>query len=334
MIGSTWLFRSRKHKPPEETTMAESAKPPIGVGSGAGIKDVLEEFDPSQCDEPTRQRLLEAKVAYLLDEVSGLRSLVRHLVAERLEQLPIAGHTRASFDYQWRSLPEGHAMLSNPEFKAQVPQQLCQYTDLPADWFCGKKVLDAGCGQGRWTYGFGTLGVATCVSFDISEAGVARTTEIAGAFDGRVQVLRKNILQDLELPAEFDLVWCFGVLHHTGDTYRGFQNIAKCVKPGGFLFVMIYGEPRAGYPDDYSYYHQMFDMRSRLRNMPFDDKVRAIEQKYGKEFLHGYFDAISPAINDLYRWDELVGWYQAAGFTDIKRTAPITNHCMIGRRRV
>ena len=49
--------------------------------------------------------------------------------------------------------------------------------------------------------------------------------------------------------------------------------------------------------------------------------------------LHGYFDAISPAINDLYRWDELVSWFVDAGFTDIKRTDPGTNHHMVGRRK-
>lgn len=313
--------------------MPESGKPGLGVGSGAGIKDVSEEFNPAQYDQAMRLRFLETKVAYLLDEVSGLRSLVRHLVSERVDSLPIARQTYASFEYQWRSLPEGHAMLSNVDFKAHVPQQLCQFTDLPAEWFRGKKVMDAGCGQGRWTYGFGTLGVARCVSFDISEAGVARTTEIANAFDGRVEVMQKNILKDLDLPADFDLVWCFGVLHHTGNTYAGFQNISSRVRPGGYLFVMIYGEPRPGYPDDYTYYHDMFDMRSRLRNLPFEEKVRAVEQKYGKELLHGYFDAISPDINDLYRWDELVGWLLDAGFEDIKRTAPGTNHYIVARRK-
>jgi SAM-dependent methyltransferase len=305
----------------------------VRVGSGAGIDDVSGAFDPTQHDVATRLRFLEAKVAYLLDEVSGLRSLVRHLIGERSDGLPLVRHTRASFDYQWRSLPQGHAMLSNAEFRATVPQQLCQFTDLAPEWFRGKKVMDAGCGQGRWTYGFGKLGVAKCVSFDISEAGIGRTSEIARDFDGRVEVLRRNILEDLALPADFDLVWCFGVLHHTGATYTGFENLVKHVKPGGYLFVMIYGEPRPGYPDDYTYYHEMFDMRSRLRNLPFDEKVAAIEQKYGSDLLHGYFDAISPDINDLYRWDELVGWFVDAGFTDIKRTAPGTNHYMIGQRK-
>lgn len=297
------------------------------------VRNVVEEYDPDRYDQETRIRILEAKTAYLLDEVSGLRTLVRHLVEAKAEQLPTVGQTRASFDYQWRSLPEGQAMLSNPEFRARVPRQICEFADLPPEWFRGKRVMDAGCGQGRWTYGFAQLGVDTCVSVDISEAGVARTTEIGKEFPGRVQVYRKNLLEDLGFAPDFDLVWCFGVLHHTGKTYTGFQNLVKCVKPGGYLFVMIYGEPRPGYPADFAYYHEMFEMRSRLRNLPFEDKVATLERRYGKDLLHGYFDAISPDINDLYRLDELVSWFVDAGFTDIKRTDPGTNHHLVARRR-
>ena len=290
-------------------------------------------FDASRLSKDERIRLLEAKVAFLLDEVSGLRSVVRHLAADKLDELPIMQQTRDSFDYQWRSLPEGHAMLSNPEWKAKAADQIVEYTGLARDWFRGKRVLDAGCGQGRWTYGFGTLQVGRSVSIDISPAAVERTTNVAREFGDRIEVLRKNLLQDLELEADFDLVWCFGVLHHTGDTYNGFQNVASRVKPGGYLFLMIYAEPLPDKPDAYHYYHEMFDMRSRLRNLPFEEKVARLERKYGKELLHGYFDAVSPEINDLYRWDELVSWVLRAGFEDVKRTADVPNHCLIARRK-
>ncbi len=291
------------------------------------------DVDPSKLSRDEKIRLLEAKVAFLLDEVSGLRSLARHLVAERLGQLPLFQQTQDSFDYQWRNLPAGHAMLSNPEWKQTAAEQVVGYTGLTRDWFRGRQVLDAGCGQGRWTYAFGKLEVGRCVAIDISPAAIERTGEVAREFGDRVQVRRADLVQEIGLPAEFDLVWCFGVLHHTGNTYRGFQNVARCVKPGGYLFLMIYAEPQRDRCDGYAYYHEMFEMRSRLRNLPFEEKVARLERKYGKERLHGYFDAISPEINDLYRWDELVSWVLAAGFEDVRRTADVPNHCLIARRR-
>ena len=279
-----------------------------------------------------RTSFLEVKTTFLQDEVSQLRSIMRHLVADKMDKMPIFQQTRDSFNYQWEQLPEGHAMLSSEEWKKEVTDSICSYADLPAGWFKGKKVMDAGCGLGRWTYGFGELEVGCCVSFDVSDAGVARTGEVASGIGDHFKVYKKNILEQPDFPDDFDLVWCYGVLHHTGNTYKGFQNLVKCVKPGGYLFLMLYAEPEQDNIDQYLYYHEMFDMRCKTRNLPFKEKVKMLEEKYGKKYVHGYFDAISPEINDLYRWDEIVSWFIDAGFEDIKRTVEHTNHHVIARK--
>ena len=291
-------------------------------------------YDPGQFSQDERIRFLEAKVAFLLDEVSGLRSLIRHLVAEKMDILPIFQQTKDSFDFQWDQLPEGYQLLSNDDWKDEVCDTICKFTGLPAEWFNGKRIMDAGCGQGRWTYGFGKLNAGSCEAFDISDAGIASTIETVKEFGDTFRVYKKNILESLQLPGEnFDLVWCFGVLHHTGNTYGGFQNLIKHVKPGGYLFLMLYGEPRPNDLGDYAYYHEIYDMRCRIKNLPFREKVGKLEEKYEKDYVHGYFDAISPEINDLYRWDEIVGWLKSAGFEDIKRTLPDhPNHHVIARK--
>jgi len=79
-------------------------------------------LDPARLAKDQRLALLEAKVAFLLDEVSGLRSLVRHLGADKLADLPTMQQTRDSFDYQWRSLPEG---------LPRRIEQIRSVTDLP-----------------------------------------------------------------------------------------------------------------------------------------------------------------------------------------------------------
>jgi glycosyltransferase involved in cell wall biosynthesis/SAM-dependent methyltransferase len=290
-------------------------------------------FDPYKYPQDTRIEFLEKKVGFLLDEVSELRSLMRHLIADKLEDLQIINRTARSFDYQWRELPDGRATVRDENWKATVADQICRFTDLPREWFAGRKILDAGCGGGRWTYGFGSLGASKVLAFDVSEAALRSTRAAAEPFGDRVEILQKSVVHDLDLPADFDLVWCFGVLHHTGRTYQGFHNIAKCVRPGGYLFVMLYGEPRPGYRDDYAYYHEMATLRAQLRTKPFEERARFLEERYGQALLHGYFDAVSPEINDLYRWDEILIWYLGEGFEDVHRTNEGANHYAVGRKR-
>src|SRR6266545_5892528 len=75
--------------------------------------------------------------------------------------------TLASFDYQWGELPEGDAMLSDPWFRENVDRILVEeLLCVERDWFRGRRVLDAGCGIGRWTLGFLRLGCdVTAVDF-------------------------------------------------------------------------------------------------------------------------------------------------------------------------
>ena len=51
----------------------------------------------------------------------------------------------------------------------------------------------------------------------------------------------------------------------------------------------------------------------------------------GEKHIHGYFDAISPPINDLYTFEELQGWLLGEGFENIARTVDTRNHHIIAR---
>ena len=226
--------------------------------------------------------------------------------------------TRASFDYQWSRLPPAEWSLANPEFRERVATDICSLCGLAPEWFAGRSVLDAGCGTGRFAYGFCRLG-ARVTAIDRS-AIVLRTVQTAcGPFEGFAGAIAADLLTPLPLDQQFDLVWSYGVLHHTGDTRTAFGHVARHVAPGGYLLVMLYGAPRSGQLDDYRRAVSWEAWRCRCREMSFDEKAAALGPIASPARLLEHFDTISPWINDRHSFDEVQAWFTEEGFVNLRR---------------
>jgi 2-polyprenyl-3-methyl-5-hydroxy-6-metoxy-1,4-benzoquinol methylase len=275
-------------------------------------------------------RKLRHEVDYLEIEVSRLRSLMRYVTAGTITQLPLQADTRESFNFQWDQSPDGNWIENRPELKTREPGLVLQYTRLPRDWFSGKRALDAGCGSGRFSWALASLG-ASVTAVDQSPAGVAHTRRACAEFGDRVSVRQHDLTQPLDLPAEFDLVWSYGVLHHTGDTYGAFRNVAKLVKPGGYLFMMLYGEPTGADAGEFAYYAEVERLRRDTAALSLTARYEELKRLKGAD-AGGWFDAVSPLINDTYPFYEIQTWLRREGFVDIQRTVDQSSHCVIARR--
>ncbi len=108
-----------------------------------------------------------------------------------------------------------------------------------------KIFLDAGCGSGLFSLAAARLG-ARVISFDLDAdciqcAEHLKKTYASGA-NWTIQqgsVLDLDFLKRLE-PA--DIIYSWGVLHHTGNMYKAFENLTKIMKPSGHLFISIYND--------------------------------------------------------------------------------------------
>lgn len=110
---------------------------------------------------------------------------------------------------------------------------------LPLNELRGKRVLDAGCGAGRFTKVFAEEG-AYVWAFDYSSA-------IEACYDNNkhfsnVIFWQCDILDMPFSPESFDLVFCFGVLQHTPDPKASILALSRMVRPCGWLSIDIYAK--------------------------------------------------------------------------------------------
>ncbi len=104
------------------------------------------------------------------------------------------------------------------------------------------RILDAGCGSGVGTEYLVHLNPQAAVTgIDLSAGTLAVATERCRRSGAeRVNFQHLSIDDVDQLPGEFDLINCVGVLHHLPDPIRGMQALATKLAPGGLLHVFVY----------------------------------------------------------------------------------------------
>ncbi len=111
------------------------------------------------------------------------------------------------------------------------------------NWFKDKVCLDAGCGGGRFVVALAQLGAKEVKGIDISaEAVEATNARIQERGLSQASAQQASVLQIPFADASFDYVVSSGVIHHTPDPKTGFQELVRVLKPGGKLFLSVYGK--------------------------------------------------------------------------------------------
>jgi 2-polyprenyl-3-methyl-5-hydroxy-6-metoxy-1,4-benzoquinol methylase len=117
---------------------------------------------------------------------------------------------------------------------------------LSVDTLAGKTFVDVGSGSGLFSLAARRLG-ARVHSFDYDPNSVACTEELRRRFfpaDESWSIDEGSALDAgyLATLGKFDVVYSWGVLHHTGNMWSALANAAGLVAPGGKLFIAIYND--------------------------------------------------------------------------------------------
>jgi SAM-dependent methyltransferase len=115
---------------------------------------------------------------------------------------------------------------------------------IPEDKIKGKRIVDIGCGSGIHSLSFFRLGASEVISIDYDKASVEATQYL---WDKEKQpsswkishgsALDKEFMQNL---GHFDVMYSWGVLHHTGNMWGAIENVLPLTNPGGLCWISLY----------------------------------------------------------------------------------------------
>lgn len=151
-----------------------------------------------------------------------------------------------SFGWQWNKWSKVQFESENKgrKYEGYTLDMWDRITNKKGEDLTGQTIVDYGCGPGRFVE-VGRMKGARVVGVDYSSA-VEAAHEIF-KHDENVLIVQGDILQPPFKHGTFDGAFTIGVLHHTPDPKKGFGEIAKSVKDGGWTACAVYGQ--GGYYD-------------------------------------------------------------------------------------
>ena len=111
------------------------------------------------------------------------------------------------------------------------------------DRWRGKQVLEIGCGIGTDAVNFARAGaIYTAIELSAASIALAQQRFAEYGLPGKFLVGNAEQFSALTSPASFELVYSFGVIHHTPDPRAVIAEARKVIAPGGELRIMLYAE--------------------------------------------------------------------------------------------
>lgn len=156
-------------------------------------------------------------------------------ILEGVSRFVDAEHYAGSFGFQWNRF--SRTQLDSANGTTLSRDAFVEKTGWQLSSLAGRRVLDAGCGMGRFAE------VAADAGADVHAIDLSTAVEAAHRNLGHrpnVHFYQADILNLPFADESFDVIYSIGVLHHTPSTRVAFLSLCRLLKPGGRIAIWVY----------------------------------------------------------------------------------------------
>ena len=283
-------------------------------------------------------------------------------IARHIPRFVASESYAASFGFQWNRFDriQVDSVMQNDLSR----ERFYKTTGWPAR-LTGERILEAGCGSGRFTEIALETG-AEVVSFDLSSAVEAAWRNNSAS--PNLTVLQASIYDIPLRKASFDRLFCMGVLQHCPDVAGAFRRLVPFLRPGGEIVIDVYEKWRRVPPLKYlvrpmvkplgtkGIYRLLswtippaFELKKAVSRIPaMGPRIGSLipigplshagkglnyaEDELKQIKILSALDMLSPAYDQPQRMEDVRGWFEQAGFREFELTRGYNGINAKGRR--
>jgi SAM-dependent methyltransferase len=214
----------------------------------------------------------------------------------------------------------------------------------------GQRILEAGCGAGRFTQLALETG-AEVFSFDLSSAVDAAWRNNAGA--SKLTAFQASVYEIPLRKGAFDKIFCMGVLQHCPNVADAFRSLVPFLRPGGEIVIDVYEKTNGFPPLKYlarpfvkhlstkSLYNLLrltippaFEVKKAVHRMPIvgprlgalipigpishAPRLNYTDAELKQVKILSALDMLSPVYDQPQRMEDVLRWFEEAGLVEIR----------------